>query len=88
MYFMTIEQTVEIPANRRITLEVPRTVPVGKTILSFTPVPVSQTADISTGTTIEDIRRLLHKEMTEKGTLTVTAANGDGWETHVMEHYA
>jgi len=85
---MTIEQTIEIPANRRITLEVPRTVPVGKTILSFTPVSVSQTADISPRTTIEDIRRLLQKEMTEKGTLTVTAANGDGWEAHVMEHYA
>jgi len=90
---MTIEQTIEIPANRRITLEVPRTVPVGKTILSFTPVSVSQTADVSTGAAaqaqqVEDIRRLLQKEMTEMGTLAVTAANGDGWEAHVMEHYA
>jgi hypothetical protein len=85
---MTIEQTIEIPVNRRITLEVPRTVPVGKTILSFTPVSVSQTADVSAGTTIEDIRLLLQKEMTEKGTWSATAANGDGWEAHVMEQYA
>ena len=37
---MTITQTVEIPANRRITLEVPREVPTGTVILSFTPAPV------------------------------------------------
>jgi len=85
---MTVEQIVEIPANRRIALEVPRTVPVGKTILSFTPVSASRTADVSAGTTIEDIRLLLQKEMAEKGTSAVTAASGDGWEAHVMEHYA
>jgi len=34
---MTITQTVDIPANRRITLEVPREVPTGPVILSFTP---------------------------------------------------
>ena len=34
---MTITQTVEIPANRRITIDVPREVPVGRTILAFTP---------------------------------------------------
>ena len=30
MFLMTIEQTVEIPASRQITLEVPREVPAGK----------------------------------------------------------
>jgi len=35
-----IQQTVEIPANRRLTLEVPREIPVGKVILTFTPVSV------------------------------------------------
>jgi len=63
---MTVEQIVEIPADRRIALEVPRTVPVGKTILSFTPVSVgeprpstsaagsvSQTASVSPKTTAE-----------------------------------
>ena len=34
---MTITQTVEIPADRRITLEVPPQVPVGRVILTFTP---------------------------------------------------
>jgi hypothetical protein len=38
IYPMTITQTVDIPADRRITLEVPREVPPGKTILAFTPV--------------------------------------------------
>jgi hypothetical protein len=35
---MTIEQTVEIPVSRRLTIDVPHEVPVGKVILSFTPV--------------------------------------------------
>ena len=35
---MTITQTVEIPANRRITLEVPHEVPTGAVTLTFTPV--------------------------------------------------
>jgi len=34
---MTITQTIDIPADRRITLEVPREVPTGKTIIAFTP---------------------------------------------------
>ena len=34
---MTITQTVEIPADRRITLEVPREIPAGRTIIAFTP---------------------------------------------------
>ena len=78
---MTVEQIVEIPASRRIALEVPRTVPAGKTILSFRPVS-TQAANASPRTTaealhIEDIRQLLQKEMAEKGTLAVTAANGN-----------
>jgi len=34
---MTITQTIDIPADRRITLEVPREVPTGPVILAFTP---------------------------------------------------
>ncbi len=37
---MVIEQTVEIPANHRLTIEVPPEFPVGRTILTFTPAPV------------------------------------------------
>ena len=36
---MTITQTVEIPKNRRLTIEVPQEVPAGRTILTFTPAP-------------------------------------------------
>ncbi|MCL2147211.1 MAG: hypothetical protein FWH52_05330 [Synergistaceae bacterium] len=34
---MTITQTVDIPVSRKITLEVPREIPAGKTIITFTP---------------------------------------------------
>jgi hypothetical protein len=34
---MTIEQTVEVPASRRLTIDVPREIPVGRTIIAFTP---------------------------------------------------
>ncbi|GHT79972.1 hypothetical protein FACS1894130_10260 [Spirochaetia bacterium] len=34
---ITIQQTVDIPASHRLTIEVPREVPVGRTILTFTP---------------------------------------------------
>jgi hypothetical protein len=35
---MTIEQTIEVPASHRITLDVPPQIPAGKVILSFIPV--------------------------------------------------
>jgi hypothetical protein len=41
---MTIEQTVEIPANHRITLEVPPEVPAGRAILTFTTAPTADKA--------------------------------------------
>ncbi|MCL2215207.1 MAG: hypothetical protein FWC06_08380 [Treponema sp.] len=34
---MTTTRTVEIPADRRITIEVPREVPAGRVVLTFTP---------------------------------------------------
>jgi hypothetical protein len=34
---MTVTQTVEIPASRRLTINVPREIPVGKAVLAFTP---------------------------------------------------
>ena len=37
---MTITQTVDIPANRRITLEVPPQIPMGSVILTFTPASI------------------------------------------------
>jgi hypothetical protein len=44
---MTIEQTVEIPANRRITLELPCEVPEGKVVLTFTPAQTDPLQGIS-----------------------------------------
>jgi len=41
---MTIEQTIEIPADHRLTLEVPPEIPAGRAILTFTPTPVFPTA--------------------------------------------
>ena len=34
---MTITQTVDIPADRRLVIDVPREIPSGRTILTFTP---------------------------------------------------
>ena len=34
---MTITQTVEIPESRRLVIDVPREVPAGQVILTFTP---------------------------------------------------
>jgi len=34
---MSITQTVEVPASRRLTIDVPREIPVGPVILTFTP---------------------------------------------------
>jgi len=36
-FFMVIEQTVEVPINHRLTIDVPREIPAGRTIIAFTP---------------------------------------------------
>jgi len=41
---MAITQTVEIPPDRRITLEVPREVPAGSVVLTFTPAGAAKKA--------------------------------------------
>jgi len=35
---MVIEQTVEVPVNHRLTIDVPREIPAGRTIIAFRPV--------------------------------------------------
>jgi len=40
---MTITQTVEIPASRRIILDVPPQIPAGRTIIAYTPAPEAAT---------------------------------------------
>jgi len=48
---MTVTQTVDIPANRRITIEVPSQIPIGKTkvILQFPVMEKSQLDDVYAG---------------------------------------
>ena len=50
---MAITQTVEIPPSRRLTINVPREVPEGRVILTFTPAP-SQTAAVPADAAQED----------------------------------
>jgi hypothetical protein len=38
---MSITQTVEVPASHRLTVDVPREVPAGPVILTFTPQPAA-----------------------------------------------
>ena len=42
---MTIEQTVEIPANRQITLEVPPQIPLGKARIELKVIPFIKEQD-------------------------------------------
>ena len=90
---MTIEQTVTIPTDNRIFLELPRSFPNGVMARVKIEIPAfsAQGKDASASqhpSAIEDVRRLLQKEMADNGTLTVTAASGDGWEAHIRERYA
>ncbi|MCL2808594.1 MAG: hypothetical protein FWD24_00870 [Treponema sp.] len=39
---MTITQTIDVPSSRRITLDVPREIPTGAVILSFTPAKATE----------------------------------------------
>jgi len=48
---MTITQTVDIPADRRIT--VPREVPTGRVVLTFTPMPETDPIEFSDASTEE-----------------------------------
>ena len=46
---MTITQTVDIPASRRLTIDVPSEIPVGRTILSFTPASAEEETSAKKG---------------------------------------
>ncbi|MDR0323501.1 MAG: hypothetical protein LBI12_03520 [Treponema sp.] len=77
---MTITQTVEIPADYRISLEVPRSAPSG--------VKATVKIDIPAFDKIDEVRLLLQEEMIQNGTLAAETASGDGWEAHARERYA
>jgi hypothetical protein len=42
---MSITQTVEVPASHRLTIEVPREIPAGPVILTFTPKTVPKSGE-------------------------------------------
>jgi len=54
---MSVTQTVDIPVNRKLTINVPREVPAGKTILTFKPIESAGTGEVS----IKTLRGTLHK---------------------------
>jgi len=90
---MTIEQTDEIPVDYRVFLELPHSFPSGvkaKVKISIPAAVVKSRSDsiFPQSAEIEDVSRLLQKEMAEKGTSKVKATSGSGWEAHVMEQYA
>jgi len=73
---MTIEQTVEVPASRRLTIDVPREIPVGRTIIAFTPAadtndecPLcakSHTPNAETAAVIREGRAMMRGEIPSK----------------------
>jgi len=80
IFLMTIEQTVTIPADHRIFIDLPRSITSG--------VRASVKINIPASDKLDEVRQLLKKEMAQNGTTDVTAASGDGWEAHVRERYA
>ena len=84
---MTITQTVEIPADYRISLELPRSVPIGAKAKVEINIAAKNTTGQSTSQ-LEHVRQLLRKEMSDKGTTAVNTKSGDGWEAYIKERYA
>ena len=87
---MTIGLSPEIPADHRLFLELPLSVPTGvkaQVEINIPAVYINPKV-MSSNEKIDNVRQLLQKEMTEKGTLAVISASGDGWEASVREHYA
>ena len=74
---MTVTQTITVPDSHRLTINVPREVPAGPVILTFTPADTHNLKPME----IEDVRHLLRKEMAEKGTSVIVTAAGDGIPT-------
>jgi len=62
---MAITQTVEIPASREINLKVPPEVPVGRTILTFTPDHAATSSSASVEGATSSKLRLTKKELEE-----------------------
>jgi hypothetical protein len=64
-----IQQTIEIPANHRLTIDVPREVPAGRVILTYTPAAVEKSADSDT--------EYLHRKALEEQSIEIINRNAD-----------
>jgi len=62
---MSVTQTVEIPANRRLTIDVPREVPTGPTIIVFKPVnePTVSETTASADEALNSANKILKKHL-------------------------
>ena len=90
---MTITQIVDIPADHRILLELPSSVPPGLKARIEIYIPASSIkgkcdSALPLSAEIDEVRQLLQNEMAQKGTLDIMADSGGGWEAHIREHYA
>jgi hypothetical protein len=67
IYSMTVTQTVDIPADHRIMLEVPREVPPGRTILAFTPARSPDTVRLPGGNarTVEEALQMAAEKLAD-----------------------
>ena len=67
---MTITQTVEIPADHRLTIEVPSEVPAGKAILAFT--PVAKAPQVEAGKKIRLTKSMIDTLLQDETLLSLT----------------
>jgi len=70
---MTITQTVEIPASHRLTIDVPREVPAGPVVLTFTPA----TDQVSANTVAETSPAYAEDGLDYEGECPICAAHRD-----------
>jgi len=94
IYPMTIEQTVEIPANHRLTIEVPREIPAGRMQVviqfpvrdeAYTAVPPDEKGQMSSPAFREALRRSYGawKDNPWKNCIEDINAMRDDWEERV-----
>ena len=81
---MTITQTVEIPADRLLFVEVPQEVPTGKAILTYTSVPVNM--DIENIRTSE-LKAKIQKLQGSLGKNAFGALNGVAYQRKVRAEW-
>jgi hypothetical protein len=90
---MTVEQTVEIPNSRQLFIDVPLEVPVGKTILTFTPAVINRDLEYARGiwaTNHDDPEKLKTKLQELQGSLGENAfagLNGIEYQHKVREEW-